>query len=214
MELPWPHPKSALPSPHRQNFPGQKYGVLAPERSAPPSICSQKARTQRVASPREGEGHSGCRQQTTAGPGGDVPLPIKQMETLDAEWARDSLVRSKSTFTDSSLRAGRGFRLPLRPLSSGALSPDLGPVRARPGLRYEGRRLSALPTSSLPRAPRASWRRRGPAAGRGALGLHGSSPRCRSEEKPGGGVTSHRPWPACKPGGGRGRKAPRGPGPG
>lgn len=69
---------------------------------------------------------------------------------LCAEWAWDSLVRSKFKFMDSSLRAGLG--LSLLPVSvpfklRGPKDPDLGPVRARPGVRCEGRRLSGLLTS-------------------------------------------------------------------
>lgn len=98
-----------------------------------------------------------------------------------------------------------------------------------PAIPFPGLGFGVWPRVQFPCPPCGTLALRGPAGrdqarcraeggcGRGASGLDASGLHCCSEqplpaERPAGAATSHQPWPACMPGAGRGREAPRRPG--
>lgn len=116
--------------------------------------------------------------------------------------------RARSRASRGLLACVSGFSIENTPTSPGLRRLATGPVPVSP--------CGTLALHGPAGRDQARCRAEG-GCGRGASGLDASGLHCCSEqplpaERPAGAATSHQPWPACVPGAGRGREAPRGPG--
>lgn len=116
--------------------------------------------------------------------------------------------RARSRASRGLLACVSGFSIENTPTSPGLRRLATGPVPVSPCGTLALRRPAGRDQARC-RAEGGCGRG---ASGLDALGLHCCSEQPLPAERPAGAATSHQPWPACVPGAGRGREAPRGPG--